>query len=113
VPLGWALQLPWASRLMSLGSGWIARPLAAVARWSYALYLANFAVYQVVFIQLKIFYFTGLAGALARAALFLGASLAISAALHRWVEVPVLRWRGRLPWCREVAAARRPTAGSS
>jgi peptidoglycan/LPS O-acetylase OafA/YrhL len=108
VPLGWALQLPWASQLKNLGNEMIGRAVAAVARWSYALYLVNFAVFQVAFIQLKIFYFAGVGGAVARAIFFLVASLALSAALHRWFEVPVLRWRERLPWCRAVMAARRP-----
>jgi peptidoglycan/LPS O-acetylase OafA/YrhL len=104
-PLGAACLLPWASQCRSLGGGVFERAVAAVARWSYSLYLSNRLI--------EWFVDTCLGPALGyRLALvaYLGLSLAASAALYHWFELPVLRVRSRITICRESLAGRREGA---
>lgn len=105
-PLSCALLLPVASAW----SGWrvplLAGTTAAVARWSYSLYLVNssvaFALDRALRARGSVNEFT----ILAADACFLVASFALAAALYRWFERPILRLRSRVPLCREAAAAK-------
>ena len=103
---GWALLLPWAAQCGTLGGGWFERSTAAVARWSYSLYLTNFVISVLLtdFLQPRI---QGIAaGVIVCEVLFLSISLSMSAALYRWVELPFLRMRLRIPICVEARPAR-------
>ena len=71
----------------------------AIARWSYALYLCQLGVMRVMNAL-----YTGhaqtFAGCLLQAIAFVALSIACAAAVYRWFEAPVLRWRDR--WTRPV-----------
>ena len=96
---GYALLLPWAAGLKAAGRGWFEAAAAAVARWSYSLYLTNFlfSVIAMLFVMPRL-------GVTAAVLAMLGASFLASAALYRWFERPVLEMRGRIAICRETRA---------
>jgi peptidoglycan/LPS O-acetylase OafA/YrhL len=93
--VGCALLLPWCS----LARGWrpslFQRAVAAVARWSYALYLVHLlwlnGARSLFAAQLR----SSAAWSWFVVALVLALSLVTAAALHRWVERPVMAWRDR------------------
>ncbi len=101
-PFGAACLLPWASQCKSLGAGIFERAVTAIARWSYSLYLSNriFELLGDIYLRPALGY--GLAVVAS-----LGLSLAASAALYRWFELPILRLRSRVRVCRESLAVRR------
>ncbi|MBB5209400.1 acyltransferase family protein [Chiayiivirga flava] len=70
------------------------RPLAALARWSYPLYLLNMPV-LLVMAMLGLGQTADLMQALLRFVLWLAASIALAALVHRAVEQPLLRARAR------------------
>lgn len=78
---------------------WVERPVRAIARWSYALYLCQLGVMRVMNAV-----YTGqaqtVAGCLLQALAFAATSLACAAFVYRWFEAPILRWRDR--WTRPV-----------
>jgi len=97
--LGYALLLPWAAGLLAGGRGWFERTAAAVARWSYSLYLTNFicCIVSMLFVMPRL-------GITAAVAAMLASSFLASAALYRWFERPALEMRGRIAVCRETKA---------
>ena len=97
--LGYALLLPWASGRLAGGGSPFEAATAAVARWSYSLYLTNFicCITSMIFVMPRL-------GITAAVAAMLASSLLASAALYRWFEKPVLELRGRIPVCRETRA---------
>jgi len=97
--LGYALLLPWAANRMAGGAGPLEAATAAVARWSYSLYLTNFicSITSMIFVMPRL-------GITAAVAAMLASSLLASAALYRWFERPVLELRGRIAVCRETRA---------
>lgn len=105
--IGFALLLPWAASAVSIGPRWWSRAVAAIARWSYSLYLTNLLI-AVLFFQHVVAARpdAGIGTRLAWVAGFWLATLAISAALYRWIESPMLGLRWRIGACREAAAAR-------
>ncbi len=97
--LGYALLLPWAASRLTGGRGLFEAATAAVARWSYSLYLTNFicCITSMLFVMPRL-------GITAAVAAMLASSLLASAALYRWFERPVLELRGRIAICRETRA---------
>ena len=103
--LGWALALPWASGCTHLKGAWFSRSVAAVARWSYSLYLVNFLVSVLIALYLMPLLGRGPWGIAAGEIIFLAVIFAASAFLYRWYEGPILRRRSRIALCREAAVA--------
>jgi peptidoglycan/LPS O-acetylase OafA/YrhL len=88
VSLGCALLLPWASACTSLGVRAVHAPVQAVARWSYSLYLVNLMMSSTVLSHMQFHYgtFVGITS-------YVAACLVTSAAIYRFFEAPILRWR--------------------
>jgi peptidoglycan/LPS O-acetylase OafA/YrhL len=105
ITLGWALTLPWASACTRLGGAWFSRSVAAVARWSYSLYLVNFMVSLLIAIYVAPVLGKSPWGIVAGELVFFAFIFAASAFLYRWYEGPILRQRSRISLCREAAAA--------
>lgn len=107
MPVGFALILPLATQLDSLGGGWGEKAIAALARWSYSLYLVNVPmsvlVYFLIAKRLPRHYEWSLFSVL----VYLVASVAASGLISYLVEQPFLRLRGRVALCREAQAARK------
>jgi peptidoglycan/LPS O-acetylase OafA/YrhL len=103
--LGWALTLPWASACTRLKGNWFSRSVAAVARWSYSLYLVNFMVSVLIALYLVPVLGSGPWGLAAGELIFFAVIFAASAFLYRWYERPILRQRSRISLCREAAVA--------
>jgi peptidoglycan/LPS O-acetylase OafA/YrhL len=105
ITLGWALVLPWASSCTQLKGAWFSRSVAAVARWSYSLYLVNFMVSVLIGLYLMPVLGSGPLALLAGELIFFAVTFAASAFLYRWYEGPILRQRSRISLCREAAVA--------
>lgn len=105
ITLGWALALPWASARTHLPGARFSRSVAAVARWSYSLYLVNFMASVLIALYLMPVLGRGPRGLAAGELTFLAAIFTASAFLYRWYEGPILRLRSRLSLCREAAVA--------
>ena len=105
ITFGWALVLPWASGCTRLGGAWFSRTVAAVARWSYSLYLVNFLASVLIALYLMPVLGRSLWGVVAGELIFFAFIFAASALLYRWYEGPILRQRSRLSLCREAAVA--------
>ncbi|HXQ82116.1 MAG TPA: acyltransferase [Opitutaceae bacterium] len=103
--LGWALFLPWASTCARMKGAWFDACVAAVARWSYSMYLVNFMASVLLVLYLKPTLGTGAPGVLVTEVAYFAVVLAASAALYRCFECPILRLRSRVRLCREAAAA--------
>lgn len=103
--LGWALILPWAAACARLPGAFFGSCVAAVARWSYSLYLVNFMVSVAIALYLMPALGGGPVGVLCGEVLFFSVAFAVSAAIYRWFEGPVLHQRKRIQLCREAAAA--------
>lgn len=106
VAMGFMLLLPWADQATRLPA---ARMVGAVARWSYSMYLTNFLL-----LGLGLHWFGPRAqiSAAAAWAVFAGywvCCLALSAAVYRWYERPVMDLRERFPVAnRTVASGQHP-----
>jgi hypothetical protein len=103
--LGWALLLPWASTCTRIRGAWLDACVAAVARWSYSIYLVNFMASALLVIYLKPMLSTGASGVIEGEIVFFAGVFAVSAALYRCFEGPIIRLRSRVQLCREAAAA--------
>jgi peptidoglycan/LPS O-acetylase OafA/YrhL len=90
VTLGCALLLPWASTCTNLGGGIINTPVSAVARWSYSMYLVNLMISGTVLSHMQFHY-----GSVVGVVSYVAACVLASAAVYRWFESPILRWRDR------------------
>jgi len=106
--LGWAFVLPWASTCTRLKGAWFDRSVAAVARWSYSLYLVNFMASVLLVLYLMPILGAGARGVAAGELIYFTVVFVVSAALYHWFEGPVLRLRSRIRLCREAAAAQHP-----
>ncbi|HMD61870.1 MAG TPA: acyltransferase [Opitutaceae bacterium] len=103
---GFAMLLPWAASVRSLGGGWGERSISALARWSYSLYLVNIPASVLVFFLLERRLPRTYLSSMIAVAVYLIASVASSAALWRLFERPILRARAQVSLCREAMAAR-------
>jgi len=103
--LGWALLLPWASTCSRIRGAWLDAGVAAVARWSYSIYLVNFMASALLVIYLRPKLSLGAAGVVEAEIVYFAGVFAVSAALYRWFEGPIIRLRSRVQLCREAAAA--------
>jgi peptidoglycan/LPS O-acetylase OafA/YrhL len=83
------------SSIQTLPSTWAGRAIAALARWSYALYLTNSLLMSAArsmfseLLESSAFWDWLMMPAI------LVTSLTVSAALHRWFEKPIMELRGR------------------
>jgi len=90
VTLGCSLLLPWASTCTDLGGRIINTPVSAVARWSYSMYLVNLMISGTVLSHMQFHY-----GTVVGVGSYVAACILASAAVYRWFESPILRWRDR------------------
>jgi peptidoglycan/LPS O-acetylase OafA/YrhL len=86
--LGCVLLLPWASTCADLGASWADLAVRGVARWSYSLYLVNLMLSSTVLSHEQFAH-----GTVVGLACYVGACLALGAALYHGFEAPILRWR--------------------
>jgi len=106
--MGWALLLPAADAWRTAAPTRWVQGVVAIARWSYSLYLTNFAISLLLFVQVRLRMPSGYGGVLLCEILFFGLSVGLSAALYRHFERPFLDLRSRVGLCRELARAGAP-----
>ncbi len=106
ITLSFALLLPWARGVASIGSTALDRGLEAVARWSYSMYLCN--VPLIIMAQQWLGPQAGGSAPVAWAAFlgYLTVVTVLAAAVYHYFEYPVTRLRDRWSLGRATAAAR-------
>jgi len=92
--LGCALLLPWLTALPTDRNRWSVRSIAALARWSYALYLVHMPIMRIGLALLPPVKNFGMAWLYAIC--FVVMSVAAAALVYRVFERRVLHWRDRL-----------------
>jgi peptidoglycan/LPS O-acetylase OafA/YrhL len=90
VAVGCSLLLPWASTCTDLGGRFVNTPVRAIARWSYSMYLVNLIISGTVLSHMQFHYGTAIG-----VGSYVAACVLASAAVYRWFEAPILRWRDR------------------
>ncbi len=105
ITFGFALMLPWASAVTSVGWARLDRGIRQIARWSYSMYLCN--VPLIIMAQL---WFAPQANASVTVALglfvaYVALVTGLSALVYTYYERPVMRWRDRFALSRATAKA--------
>lgn len=95
--LGCALLLPALSSVRSLPKRMWSSAVSALARWSYGLYLVNALLLAATRSLWGGLLASSMAWSWALVLGMLAASLATAAALHRWIEKPIMDLRRSLP----------------
>lgn len=95
IPFGFALLLPWAASVRSIGWEWFARPVQKVALWSYALYLVNLPIGYFLYFHTGGWPSRGPLNGWLAALAYWSAALVLSAAVYRWYERPMMNLRER------------------
>ncbi len=105
IPASCAALLPLAARWREAGPGFVTRSVVRVAVWSYALYLAHLTTLRILQWVLGWKPVT-LSACLAQLVVELLAAFLLAAAVTRFYETPILRWRDKaLPGRRIVTHA--------
>ena len=114
VTLGFALWLPWAASLRTVGLNLADAGIRRIALWSYAMYLLNMPAHVWLTQQFGEASHRSVLTAWGVFVLYWTLVTAVAAAVYHFYEHPILRLREKIPWCRETSRtavpAGQPTA---